>query len=618
MLAGEDQRSVLAGSNTDEAKRTKAGLMRAYVPIARGYLFCAAIYYALISLSHPFYERGAALFVLEALSAGAAVYAGTVWAALRDGRIIGRPLEAMVLGMNALFLANVLAYQSLHFEPQKLVYFVLMALVFGASAPTRRVSFVSVAAAIAGLAWMSRHASGDTVNQYMFVGLAGGFAAIGMSTLMRGVVRREVSARLASEALNEELQRELAENRRLRTEAQELALTAETASRAKTEFLATMSHEIRTPLNGVLGMAQIMAAGALEPDQRRRLDTISASGQSLLGVINAILDISKIEAGKMEIHSAPFDLTAHLDALRQLYGGLARDNDLAFSLELSPGAAGWRLGDAERLRQVLSNLLSNAVKFTEAGGVRLIVDGDEAGLVAHVIDTGVGIPENERDRLFTKFAQLDGSSTRRVGGSGLGLAICKTLVELMGGTIGFSAPAEGGACFTVSLPMPRAAAAAPPAPGMEVAAPEVEDGVVPRVLVVDDNQTNRAVLLTLLSHLGVDACFAVDGRDAVAMWERDKWDAILMDIHMPLMDGVQASRAIREGERRTGRPRTPIIAVTASVLTHERTLYAEAGMDAMVPKPIEAPRLVEALAKVLALDVEDEGGDDEAAARGAA
>ncbi|MET3665332.1 ATP-binding protein [Caulobacter sp. 1776] len=606
----------MAVSKTDERQRTKVALTQAYVPIARGYLIAAAIYYVLISLSHPFYETRLALVVLEGLAAVSALYAFWSWIAVRRGRIMGRPLEVVVLGMNALFLANVIAYQTLHFEPQKLVYFVLMALVFAISSPSRRVSLISVAAAMAGLAAMVGRASADMIEQYLFVGLAGAFAAIGMSALMRGVVGREVRARLASEALNADLARELAENRRLKTEAQDLALAAETANRAKTEFLATMSHEIRTPLNGVLGMAQIMGAGALEPDQRRRLETISASGQSLLSVINAILDISKIEAGKMDIVAAPFDLTAQLDALRQLYGGLARDKDLEFSLEIAPEAAGWRLGDAERLRQVLSNLISNAVKFTEAGSVRVIVEGDGARLSARVIDTGVGIPEAQRDRLFTKFAQLDSSSTRRAGGSGLGLAICKTLVELMGGEIAFLAPLEGGACFSISVPMAQVAAAPTPA-ALDIPPAELDDGAAPKILVVDDNQTNRAVLLTLLSHLGVDGHFAVDGRDAVAMWEKDRWDAILMDVHMPVMDGVQASQAIREGERRTGRPRTPIIAVTASVLTHERTLYAEAGMDALVPKPVEIPRLVEALAKVLALDIED-GDSDQTSARGAA
>ena len=586
----------------DEKRRTTTALMRAYVPIVRGYLIAAAVYYALISLSHPFYEKGGELLVLEGLAVSSALYALWSWVALSRGRIMGLSLEAVSLGMNALFLANTLAYQTLHFEAQKLVYFVLMALVFATSAPSRRVALISVAAAIASLTWMIRHASKEMIDQFIFVGLAGAFSAVGMSTLMRGVVRREVRARLASETLNAELQRELIENRRLKTEAQALALAAETANRAKTEFLATMSHEIRTPLNGVLGMAQIMATGNLASDQRLRLDTITASGKALLGVINAILDISKIEAGKVEIVAQPFDLDAQLDALRQLYDGLARDKDLTFSLEIAPEAAGWRLGDAERLRQVLSNLISNAVKFTDFGGVRVSVEGDEAGLTAHVTDTGAGIPEDRRDRLFTKFAQLDSSSTRQAGGSGLGLAICKTLTELMGGSIAFSAPKEGGARFSVTLPLPRVQSANDALP--EIAGPDLGEGNAPQILVVDDNQTNRAVLLTLLGHLGVVGQFAVDGRDAVAMWERRHWDAILMDIHMPVMDGVQASRIIRERERLTGRLRTPIIAVTASVLTHERTLYSDAGMDALVAKPVEVPRLVETLARVLSVEAD--------------
>ncbi|WP_223393382.1 ATP-binding protein [Caulobacter segnis] len=593
----------MTASKTDEGRPAKIALMQAYVPIARGYLIASAFYYALISLSHPFYEKGIALLVLEGLAVGSALYAFCAWVVLRRGQIMGHALEAVILGMNALFLTNTMAYQVLHFEAQKLFYFVLMALAFATSAPSRRVALISVAGAIGGLVWMMRHTSEALITQFLFLGLAGAFASLGISALMRGVVGREVRARLASEALNAELERELAENRRLKIEAQGLALSAETANRAKTEFLATMSHEIRTPLNGVLGMAQIMASGELAPDQRRRLDTITASGHSLLSVINAVLDISKVEAGKMDIVPAPFDLSAHLDALRQLYGGLARDKDLDFSLEIAPSAAGWRLGDAERLRQVMSNLISNAIKFTEDGSVRVIVEGDDQDLTVRVVDTGVGIPEDQRDRLFTKFAQLDSSSTRRAGGSGLGLAICKTLAELMGGTIAFSPSPEGGACFSVTLPMPAVAPAASPAPALDIAPPEVEAGA-PKILVVDDNQTNRAVLLTLLGHLGVDGYFAVDGREAVAMWEKDHWDAILMDIHMPVMDGVEASQTIRAGERSSGRPRTPIIAVTASVLTHERTLYAEAGMDALVPKPVEIPRLVEALAKVLSLDVE--------------
>ncbi len=589
--------------------------MSAYVPIARGYLLASSVYYLLITLSHPFYEKGMALVALDGLAAFSTVYAAATGFSLRRLTIIGPPLEAMVLGMNALFLANTLAYQILHFEPQKLVYCVLMALVFATSAPSRRVAVVSVAAALAALAWMIPRGPSETTAPYMFVGVAGGFAATGVAMMIRGVVGREVRARLASEALNADLERQLAENHRLRAEAQALALAAEAANRAKTEFLATMSHEIRTPLNGVLGMAQIMESGELDTDQRQRLDTITASGRSLLAVINAILDLSKIEAGRMDITAAPFDLPAQMETLNHLYGGLARDKGLEFTLTVAPGAAGWRLGDAERLRQVLSNLISNAVKFTESGAVRVTIDGDGARVRAQVVDTGPGVPEDQRQRLFTKFAQLDSSSTRRIGGSGLGLAICKTLVELMGGEIAFFAPPDGGAGFSMDLPMPETSPASR-APGVELAAATTtpDDVTAPRVLVVDDNQTNRAVLLTLLNHLGVVSGFAVDGRDAVAMWEKDRWDAILMDVHMPVMDGVAASRAIREAEKRTGRERTPIVAVTASVLPHERALYTEAGMDALTPKPVEVPRLVETLARVLAIEPAPQDGVEGGAA----
>jgi signal transduction histidine kinase/ActR/RegA family two-component response regulator len=594
---------------TQERQSASAALVQANVPIARNYLIASAIYYCLIAASHPFYEVGPALIILCGLATSAAIYGFAAWRMLgkiqASGVSIGRPrLEATVLGMNALFLANAIVYHALHFEPQKLVYFILLFLIFATSAPTRRVAVVSVCLAVAGLTWVARNAPGDVINTYVFVGVAGAFAAIGISTSMRGAVGRELRARLASEALTADLQRELLENQRLQAKTQALAIGAHAANRAKTEFLATMSHEIRTPLNGVLGMAQIMAAGELNPEQRRRLETISKSGQSLLSVINAILDISRVEAGKMEIVAAPFHLDAFVDALRQLYSGLARQKGLAFTLTLDPAASGWRLGDAERLRQVLSNLISNAIKFTETGGITVTISGDADTLLFHVDDTGVGIAESQRDMVFEKFAQLDGSSTRRAGGAGLGLAICKHLVELMNGRIDFAALPRGGTRFEFTTAMRWVEPVAETIPASAFAT--TEDVSTARILVVDDNETNRTVLLTLLSHLGASGHFAVDGRDAVAMWEAERWDAILMDVHMPRMDGLEASRAIRERERQTGRARTPIIAVTASVLTHEQTLYSDAGMDGLVAKPIEVSQLIETMSQIFSLDASEE------------
>ena len=567
-----------------------------YLPILRGYLLAAAAYYVVISLSHPFYEKGLGLVALESLAVAAAVTGLWLWRRLKTRPPEIRALELTALAMNTLFMANVVAYQLLHFEPAKLVYFILMALVFATSAPTRRVALVSVGAALAGLLLMARNAPGELVGQYGFMGTAGAFAAFGMSTLMRGAVMRELRARLASDALNRKLAEELEENRRLRTEAQDLAVVAQTANRVKTEFLETMSHEIRTPLNGVLGMAQAMERDTLSAKQRARLAMIHASGATLLDVINAILDISRIEAGKMEIVRGPFSLGALTDTLRQLYGGLAHDKGLDFTLEVAPGAEGWRDGDVARLRQVLSNLISNAIKFTDAGGVTVRIDGDARGLSCLVSDTGVGVPEGRRAQIFEKFVQVDSSSTRRTGGSGLGLAICRELVTLMDGRIDFVGPSlgSGGACFTFQIPCPAVASPEPAAP-VETAETDRAIGGELRMLVVDDNATNRAVLQAMLGHLGMTCGVAGDGHEAVAMWEAAAWDAILMDIHMPGMDGLEAGRIIRAREAAQGRTRTPILAVTASVLTHETDRYLAAGMDGFVAKPISAQRLLTAL-----------------------
>jgi len=569
-------------------------IVGSYLPILRGYLVAAAAYYSLISLSHPFYETGLELVVLEGLAlvaAGAGFWLWR-WFKVRPPRMPA--LEAGALAMNTLFMANVAAYQSFHFEPAKLVYFVLMALVFATSAPTRRVALVSVAAATLGLVLMARSAPGDLVSQYGFIGVAGAFAALGMSTLMRGAVMRELRARLASDALNRKLEAELEENRRLRTEAQALTVVAQTASRVKTEFLETMSHEIRTPLNGVLGMAQAMERDVLSARQRARLAMIHDSGATLLDVINAVLDISRIEAGKMEIVRAPFDLDAMADTLRQLYGGLAHDKGLAFTLDVAPEAGGWRDGDAARLRQVFSNLISNAIKFTDAGHVAVRIGGDAQTLTCTVTDTGMGVPEARRGQIFEKFVQVDGSSTRRTGGSGLGLAICRELVTLMGGQIGFESPAQGGACFTFEAPCPTLGPVAQPTPAKAAADAPAMAGKL-KMLIVDDNATNRTVLQAMLGHMGVACGVARDGHEAVAMWDAGPWDAILMDIHMPGMDGLEAGRVIRAREAAEGRRRTPILAVTASVLTHETNRYLAAGMDGFVAKPIAAQRLVAAL-----------------------
>ena len=574
------------------ASRSARAMADAYRPVVRGYVLAAAIYYAVITVSHPFYETGSTLVALEVLAFAAATSAFYFWWTLGRTTVqrVWR-LELAVLSVNALFLANVVAYQMAHFEAPKLVYFVLLALVFAASAPSLRVAYLSSATAIVGLVIMAQRAPHDFAGQYVFMGVAAAFAAVGIATLMRGTIRRELRARLASEALNRDLEIKLAEIELLRAKAQALATKALAADRAKSEFLATMSHEIRTPLNGVLGMVEVMGRSPLPPRQRERLTIVRSSARTLLQLINAVLDMSKIESGKMELAPSIFSLAQLTDGLARLYGGIAAEKGLSLNLVRDSELADSRFGDEVRLRQIISNLISNAIKFTDEGSITLEVGGDQTFLSLRVSDTGMGIPEDLREHIFERFSQADSSSTRRSEGSGLGLAICSELARLMGGAIRLL-PADGrkGSCFEFQLNMPAVAEAAVT---VDAAADEaMADAQSLRILIVDDNATNRMVLAALLGELGISASVACDGVEAVDAFIAEPWDIILMDIHMPNMDGMKACRAIRDREAAEGRDRTPIIAVTASALTHETERYRAAGMDGCLPKPIDIQQLI--------------------------
>ena len=383
---------------------------------------------------------------------------------------------------------------------------------------------------------------------------------------------------------------------------------AEAATHAKSQFLATMSHEIRTPLNGVLGMAQAMAAGRLPRVQRQRLDVIRQSGETLLGVLNDVLDISKIEAGKLEIEVEVFDLSRVVQTAHDAFTAVADAKGLAFAAEIAEPAPGVYRGDATRLRQILGNLISNALKFTEKGSVRLDVETGEGGLVFTVTDTGIGMTPEQVGRLFEKFAQADASTTRRFGGTGLGLAICRDLAGLMGGGIVVESRIGEGSRFTLTLPLARIGDAAEPA--AEVAAPVLTAEVSIRVLAAEDNPVNQLVLRTLLSQVGVEPVVVENGVQAVEAWATGDWDLILMDVQMPQMDGPTAVREIRTREALQGRRRTPVIALTANAMAHQLQAYTEAGMDGFVAKPIEIGKLFAAMEAALADDV---AGEAEAA-----
>ncbi|MBO9708181.1 MAG: response regulator [Caulobacter sp.] len=381
---------------------------------------------------------------------------------------------------------------------------------------------------------------------------------------------------------------------------------ANAANVLKSHFLANMSHEIRTPLNGVLAMTEVMAMGELSAAQRERLSVIRESGALLLSVLNDVLDLSKIEAGRLELVERDFDLAALALSVRESFAPQARAKNLEFGVFVAPEALGsWR-GDADRLRQILGNLVSNALKFTLEGSVsvRFASSDDGAGLRVDVVDTGIGINAETLPRLFDKFVQADNSTTRRFGGSGLGLSICNELAALMGGGVHVQSREGQGSTFTVVVAMPRGEAIAPalpaPAPPQEV---ESERRL--RVLAADDNPTNQKVVAAVLAPLGAEVELVADGAACVEAWKRGGFDIVLMDIHMPVMDGVEAARTIRALEITEGRKRTPIVAVTANALVHQVEGYMAAGMDGHVAKPIEVTKLYDAIETAVAASRKD-------------
>ena len=376
---------------------------------------------------------------------------------------------------------------------------------------------------------------------------------------------------------------------------------AEAANRAKSTFLATMSHEIRTPLNGVLGMAQAMAADELSQAQRARLDVVRESGEGLLTILNDVLDLSKIEAGKLELEDADFSLGDVARSAYAAFTALASAKAVRFDLKIEAGAEGVYRGDATRVRQILYNLISNGLKFTQIGEVRVLVEADEAEVRLTITDSGMGIPANRLKDLFQKFEQADTSTTRRFGGTGLGLAICRELAELMGGSITAQSAEDQGSCFIVELPLPRVSDACRAA-AAEAPTPRAEAPAVPlRVLAAEDNAVNQLVIRTLLEQAGIDPVVVGDGAEALEAWAREPWDLILMDVQMPVMDGPTTTQEIRRRELAEGRARTPIIALTANAMAHQVADYRAAGMDAIVAKPINVTHLLEAMLEALAL-----------------
>jgi signal transduction histidine kinase/DNA-binding response OmpR family regulator len=375
-------------------------------------------------------------------------------------------------------------------------------------------------------------------------------------------------------------------------ELAEAVKLAENANIAKGEFLAKMSHEIRTPMNGVLGMLEALRVTQLDGKQQEYLKVAHESAETLLGLINDILDFSKIEAGRMSMEQINFDLHQVLNNVFQLWRPRALEKNLDLTLTVDPEAHRWLIGDPTRVMQIMSNLVSNALKFTDKGSITIQCDAltpegiDPTMLRFIVQDTGVGMSEQVCKRLFTAFEQAHGAATSRVyGGTGLGLAICKQLAQLMQGEISVESTPGAGSCFIVVLPFIIGTQPTMQASPI-IRSANADKGTQHRLLVVDDNETNRRVALAVLEHLGFETSFACDGAEAVSAVKNGNYSLVLMDCHMPVMDGMEAAQAIREWEKEAGRQALPIIAVSASAFQEDRDRCAAAGMNAFIPKPV--------------------------------
>jgi len=586
---------LAAAAATSSARAELDAIVRDSLPPVCSALVVA---YAVFALAHFLTLPPQARLAMTALAAATALVflAVRLWLGARELPAAGaQPLATILL---ALLLLNSLTHLRLLEEPRQATNLVIVVIAAGAFLLSRLWLAVVVAAALAG--WGLAVLTGPPHPgwaHYSFALAAAAALSAAIQHTRRASYLRLVELRERDAERQARLEEALAETEASKREIERAMELAQAASRAKSEFLANVSHEIRTPMNGVAGVSDLLLRTPLSAEQREYVETLRASGAGLLRVVDDILDFSRAEAGELALEPADIDLRACIAEAVESLRPEADAKKLALACRLDESVPARFRGDPVRLRRVLRCLVDNAIKFTERGAVtveaeRVAAEGAAGEVRIRVRDTGIGIPAAAHERIFESFSQLDASPARRFGGTGLGLALSRRICALMGGRIEVESAAGAGSTFTVVVP-DRGDAAPPP------------EGPPPalRILLAEDNLVNQKVATRILARLGYQADVAANGVEVLAALRKQAYDVVLMDVQMPEMDGLEATRRIRSEWGAKARP--CVIAMTANAMQGDRELCLAAGMDDYLTKPIRPEEIDAALRRAVAEEVRD-------------